>query len=268
MDNFINNREDFTLVLSGGGALGIAHLGVLEDLEDLDIKPKEIIGTSMGGIIGACMSIGMKEKDIYILFEKFNNVLNWVSFSFSGNSIITKNKIEIIFKEVFGNKTMSDTVIDLKLISTELYTGELKVFTKEDNVTIVEALLATMAIPGVFEEQVIGDIVYVDGFLSENLAINQAIHNNILAIDVLGAKSFVGSVIKNKNVFKTQNVLNMIERSMRILIYNQTKNSLNNIQDKNIILIDIDTKEFKTFQFHKLKEIKELGKNLLKEDIK
>ncbi|MGC9351861.1 MAG: patatin-like phospholipase family protein, partial [Sulfurovum sp.] len=44
----------FSLVLAGGGALGIAHLGVLHDLEAKGIKPQEIIGTSMGGIIGAC----------------------------------------------------------------------------------------------------------------------------------------------------------------------------------------------------------------------
>jgi len=54
--------ENFTLVLSGGGALGIAHLGVLHDLEQQNIVPSEIVGTSMGGIIGACMAIGMKSN--------------------------------------------------------------------------------------------------------------------------------------------------------------------------------------------------------------
>jgi len=52
-------------VLAGGGALGIAHLGVLHDRESKKIKPQEIIGTSMGGIIGACAAIGLKEKEIY-----------------------------------------------------------------------------------------------------------------------------------------------------------------------------------------------------------
>ena len=55
--------KDFTLVLSGGGALGIAHLGVLSDLEDESITPSEIVGTSMGAIIGACFAIGMREKE-------------------------------------------------------------------------------------------------------------------------------------------------------------------------------------------------------------
>jgi NTE family protein len=66
----IKSRE-FSLVLSGGGALGIAHLGVLSDLERANIKPSEIVGTSMGGIIGACYSIGLSEKEIYSHIESF-----------------------------------------------------------------------------------------------------------------------------------------------------------------------------------------------------
>ncbi len=57
--------NDFTLVLSGGGALGIAHLGILHDLQEQQLLPNEIVGTSMGGIIGACMAIGLKESEIY-----------------------------------------------------------------------------------------------------------------------------------------------------------------------------------------------------------
>jgi len=51
--------NNFTLVLSGGGALGIAHLGVLHDLEKENITPSEIVGTSMGGIIGAFLAVGL-----------------------------------------------------------------------------------------------------------------------------------------------------------------------------------------------------------------
>jgi len=264
--NPIKNDVEFALVLSGGGALGLAHLGVIEDLENLGKTPVEIVGTSMGGIIGACISIGMKEKEIYTLFEKFNSIFNWVGLSFSGNSIITKGKIEKIFRDVFGNRKMDDTDIDLKLVTTELYTGNIKIFTKHDDVDIVEALLATMAIPGVFEEQTIDGVIYVDGFLAANMAVEAVECDTMIAIDVLGKNSFTGIVVKEDNLFKTQNVLNMIERSMRILIFNQTREALKRISSKYykyIILIDIDTKEFKTFQFNKLKEIKNIGLNLL-----
>ena len=78
MDNISMKNKKFTLVLSGGGALGIAHIGVIEDLEKENInKPSEIIGTSMGGIVGACLSIGMTSNEIYKLVEEFSKVNKW-----------------------------------------------------------------------------------------------------------------------------------------------------------------------------------------------
>ena len=81
-------KNHFTLVLSGGGALGIAHLGVLHDLETQNIVPSEIVGTSMGGIVGACMAIGMSEAEIYTEIKAFSSVTKWIKFSFSGNAIV------------------------------------------------------------------------------------------------------------------------------------------------------------------------------------
>lgn len=255
-------QNDFSLVLSGGGSLGIAHLGIIEDLENKNILPKELIGTSMGGIIAACLSIGLKQKDMFVLIEEFSNMFNWISFSFTGNSIITSEKIEEIFIKIFGTLKFKDTKIPLKIIATSLENGDIKVFDKHDNIYIKDALLATMAIPGVFEEKIINDKVYVDGFLCENLGIVQSSYNYILAIDVLGGNSFTKSTHPD-HFFKTQNILDMFDKSMRLLIYNQTKTNLKN-SDKNILLIEPNTQEYKTFQFHKYQEIKELGINLLK----
>lgn len=256
--------EDFSLVLSGGGALGIAQLGVISDLETMNIKkPKEIIGTSMGGIIAACISINMKEEEIFKLFEEFSSIKNWMKFSFKGNSIIKTDKIFKIFKKIFVNKQMKDTNIPLKLISTNPLTGDKKVFNSDDDIFIADALLATMAIPGIFEEKEINGTIYVDGFLTENLGLSEAISDNILAIDVLGKNSFK-NFLPESHIFKTTNVLSMFERSMRLLIFNQTKTNIKLLNNKNLILIDINTQFYKTFQFNKTKEIRELGLNLIK----
>ena len=59
-----------------------------------------------------------------------------------------------------------------------------------------------------------------------------------------------------------QNIIGMFEKSMRLIVYNQTKINLAN-SDKNIILIEPKTSNFKTFQFHKFKEIRKVGKELL-----
>jgi len=256
---FSKNR-DFSLVLSGGGALGIAHIGVIEDMQKLQLTPKEIVGTSMGGIIGACLAVGMKSDEIYALFEKFANVLNWIKLSFEGNAVIKHKKIKAIFEDIFEDKKLSHTDIPLKIITTKLQTGQKRVFSKEDDIKIVDALLATMAIPGIFEEYIIDDEVYVDGFLCENLGVLECSYEQILAVDVLGKNSF-DSTMPNKKL-KTLNVTSMFEKSMRLLIYNQTQTNIS-ICDKSIQLIEPDTKKYKTFHFHKYDEIYPLGLGLL-----
>jgi len=255
------DTDNFTLVLSGGGALGIAHLGVIHDIQIKKIEPKELVGTSMGGIIAACMSIGLKEAEIYEHILAFSSVSKWISFSFSGNAIVDNQKIEDIFECIFHDKKMKDTNIPLKLIATDLRNGNKRVFDAKDNVYIKDALLATIAIPGIFEEHIIGTNTYVDGFLCENLGINEASFNNVLAIDVLGRNSFEKDL--PDNFFKTANVLEMLEKSMRLLIYNQTRTHIRN-SSKNIMLLEPVTKTYKTYHFHKVARIRKIGLGLLK----
>ena len=249
-------EREFSLVLSGGGALGIAHLGVIRDLEKLNLIPAEIVGTSMGGIIGACVAIGMSESEIFSLIERFAKVGRWIKFSLEGNSIIKSSKISKIFDSIFGDTKINQTTIPLKLISTNLLTGQKRAFGKNDNISLAKALLCTMAIPGIFEEQIIGDEVLGDGFLCENLGVREASKETILAVDVMGYDSFSHTL--PNNFFKSANVIEMFERSMRLLIYNQTQAILNST-DKGIFLVSPPTKDYKTYQFNKAKEIRRLG---------
>ena len=252
--------NSFSLVLSGGGALGIAHLGVVEDLEKFMLSPSEIVGTSMGGIIGACVAVGLSSSEILDILEKFSNVTKWIKLSFSGNSIIDSSKIEQIFIDIFGNKKLQDVKIPLKIIATNLANGEKRVFDKNDDILIKDALLATMAIPGIFSEKIINNTVYADGFLCENLGLLEAEESLILAVDVLGFNSYEPEL--PDNIFKTSNVLEMFEKSMRLLIYNQT-NLIKSQIDKEIILLEPKTKDFKTYHFHKFEEIKMRGGGLI-----
>ena len=256
----MNLETPFSLVLSGGGALGIAHLGVIADMEERGMAPSEVVGTSMGGIIGACVAIGMKESDIYDAVARFGSVTNWLKLSFSGNAIVEHDKIAEIFTRLFGKRMMGDTLIPLKLVATELLTGEKRVFSGADDVRLVDALLATMAIPGIFEEPEIEGKVYGDGFLCANLAVDDAAYEHVLAVDVLGAGSFDKTLPNHR--LKTKNVLLMMERSMRLLIYHQTQKTLA-CTDKKVHYIDIPTAGFKTFQFHKHEALRALGRGLL-----
>ncbi|RLA66988.1 MAG: patatin-like phospholipase family protein [Epsilonproteobacteria bacterium] len=252
--------HNFTLVLSGGGALGITHLGVLHDMEKYEIFPSEVVGTSMGGIIAACLSIGMNEAKIYSNIRKFASVSAWVKLSFSGNALVDNDKIANIFQDIFQDKKMKDTQVPLKLIATNLRTGNKKVFSQKDDIYIKDAILATMAIPGIFDEHIIENESYGDGFICENLGISEASSSAILAVDAIGENSFDKTM--PNNFFKTANILEMFEKSIRLLIYNQSKIH-KQYSNKYIILIEPVTKDYKTFHFHKHKEIRATGLDLL-----
>ena len=82
----------------------------------------------------------------------------------------------------------------------------------------------------------------------------------MIAVDVMGENSFEKTM--PDNFFKTANMLEMFEKSMRLLIYNQTQTHIKNA-GKNILLLEPETKEFKTFHFHKHEKIRTLGLGLL-----
>jgi NTE family protein len=155
---------------------------------------------------------------------------------------------------------MSDTAVPLKLIATNLLNGDKKVFDATSDVRIRDAVLATMAIPGIFPEQTIDGKIYGDGFLCENLGLNEATHDNILAVDVLGRRSFETTL--PDRFFKTAKVLEMFEKSMRLLIYNQTRSIIRQLH-KNIVLVEPDTSNFKTYHFHKTEALRDQGLGLL-----
>ena len=249
--------KEFSLSLSGGGALGLAHLGVLAKLEEQNLRPSEILGTSMGGIIGALYAIGLKEQEVTDILKEFSSIKKWIKLSFKGNSVVDTTKIEKIFKSVFGNKTFKDTKIELKVVATNLETSKKVVFSKSNNVNLSKALLATMAIPGIFSEQIIDDKIYVDGFLCENLPLTDAKYKTILAVDVLGKNSFSREL--PNGLFKTLKVFDMFEKSLRTLIYNQTQKNIECLEDKELILIEPKTKDFSTYQFNKLKKLRKRG---------
>jgi NTE family protein len=257
----ILSGNDFSLVLSGGGALGISHLGVIGDMERAHLTPREIVGTSMGGIIGACMSIGMREEEIYEQIKRFSGVGNWLHFSYGNNSLVSDRKISLIFDSIFGDMKISETKIALKIVATDLESGQKRVFdSRRDETPIRDALLATMAIPGIFQEKSMEGKVYVDGFICANLPVCESSYDTILAIDALGRNSFHRK--PSGAFFKSARVAGMFERSIRLLILNQTRSSLQRCHGT-IILVEPKTADFKTYHFHKPDSIRKCGMGLL-----
>ena len=166
------------LALGGGGVRGLAHISVLEVLDDLDCKPSVIAGTSMGAIIGALYASGMSGKDIKKLvrrhliskddkwrdvIDKRADIMKWVSaFSpaHARGGIIKADKFyNHLFSEI-GKTTFEELEIPLIVIATDYWTAEEVVFKTGE---LLPAIKASAAIPVVFAPVSIGERILVDG---------------------------------------------------------------------------------------------------------
>lgn len=254
-------KNEFSLVLSGGGALGIAHLNVLRLLDENQLKPNEIIGVSMGAIIGAAYALNYNQKAIYQYIEQFSNIFKWGKLSFSNGSLLATEKIRELLLLIYQEKKMADVKIPLTIVATDFSTGKAKLFNNNSDTLIVDAVLASMAIPGVFPPVKINNQYLVDGFIASNLPVEYTRYKTILASNVLGKNSFNDYQEKDYTFFgHTKAVLDMLERSVRLIMYNKTHEIVKN--NDNIILIEPDVSNFKTFEFHKYKEIVSATKSI------
>lgn len=153
------------IALSGGGARGFAHLGVLQAMNEMGIEIDEISGTSAGSIAAAFYASGYAPK---VALEAIANTnlfkIIWPAFSLSG--LINMSKSEVVFRKFFDDDTFSKTKIPLKIIATNLNEGKRQVFSTGP---LVRAMMASSCIPFIFDPVKIGEHSYVDGGIVNSL---------------------------------------------------------------------------------------------------
>ncbi|MCA9958436.1 MAG: patatin-like phospholipase family protein [Chloroflexota bacterium] len=153
------------LALGGGGARGAAHIGVLMELERLGIRPSLITGTSIGGIIGALVAFGLRTDDLKALFKYFT-VGNIYGLPGGTAALSTNTKIEKILQDAIGRPTFADLKIPLALVTTDLVTRKEVILDEGD---LIEAVLATMALPVIFPPVKRGKHILADGGMLNNV---------------------------------------------------------------------------------------------------
>lgn len=251
-------ENNFSLILSGGASLGLAHIGIIEFLEEQRLLPSEIIGTSIGSIIGALYAIGNTSETIK---EKLKDLETKNLFEikyFQGK--IEYKKAKLFLKEIFYNKKMSDAKIPLKIIATNLKNGKKKIFTNKDNLLIYDVIMASIAIPGIFTAKRINHEFFIDGGVSSNLPIEAVEEENIkLAINVVNRK------VKDYNYKPPKRgfVNNIISRFMiiknvsRYYIEEQTESKIP-LAHK-LILIEPNLKNFNSYKIIDYEKISRAG---------
>ena len=158
------------LVLSGGGARGIAHLGIIKALLEYGIEINQIAGVSMGSIMGAFIADGYSPDDALKiiceqrLFSLFSPIFRRGLFSMNG--------LEKGLNKYIKHKTLETLNIPLTIYATCVQNGQLVAFDKGD---IVKPIIASSSIPGLFEPMLIDGKQYIDGGVLNNLPVESFI---------------------------------------------------------------------------------------------
>lgn len=163
-------KREVNLALGGGGVRGVAHLGVIQCLLDHDYKINGIAGTSAGGLFGATIAAGNAPRDIVAAVNGFFNESSFRSgIGSSSMSLIATNGMVKALEPFFQGKTMQELAIPFVATAVSLKSGKEIVIRDGD---ALQAVLATIAIPGIFPSQ--GDRLLVDGGILDPVPIDSA----------------------------------------------------------------------------------------------
>lgn len=242
------------LALSGGGALGAAHIGVIEQIEKAGIKIDLISGVSAGSIIGAIYSAqGIKAV---------NEFVEEMGSSFA-KKIISAPTPQKFFDQMTGiiGKYVPNDFAKLRLpfypAATDIQTGERVVFSSGNPLL---ATMASAAYPGVFPIQNIDNHFYTDGGVTGNLPADVAKH--------MGADFIIGSNIYMLNTISAEEVkkLNAIKIALRttdILQFESSKTQMRLCKFN--FMPNVSTHRW--YQFNAMNEIRETGRENAKKQI-
>ena len=170
MSEFLKPR--LGVALGGGGARGLAHIGVLRVLEREGISVDYLAGTSMGGVMAAGYASGMSSYDLEretLAATRNNNMVRMVDPGLLQGGLIRGKKTLAFFKQIFGEKTFAELPKKLAVVAVDLKSHQ-EVILQEGSVAL--ALRATTSIPGIFEPFEINGQRLVDGGLLNNLPVD------------------------------------------------------------------------------------------------
>lgn len=158
-------RPKIGLALGAGGAKGLAHIGVLQVLEEAGIPIDFIAGSSMGAVIGAFYAAGTELEMMAKLATELNNN-HLIDIAIPRWGLIKGRKAHALIRLMTHNKNFDQLKIPLQVVATDLEKGEKVVF-KDGNVA--SAVRASIAVPGVVQPLCLNDKILVDGAVTDRV---------------------------------------------------------------------------------------------------
>lgn len=272
-------RPHIALVLEGGGALGLAHIGVIKVIEELGIPVDIVVGTSMGAVVGGFYAqgygaarleeialgvdwTGIFSEGVNSSEEGFRNRLDrsryFASIDFDRRGFKTPGSLLSGRKLLYflDRSTISEpSMIDFdslprryRAVATDLATGERVVIERG---SLADAMRASMGIPGVFTPYLLEGRYLVDGGIVDNLPVGKAKDlgaDLVIAVDLLSGTPFALEEFD-------RNPLDALSRTMDIMIQSNVKKQLPDAD----LVVTVDLSGYQTADFNKTAQIMACG---------
>ncbi|MBN1156857.1 patatin-like phospholipase family protein [Candidatus Woesearchaeota archaeon] len=236
------------IAFGGGGARGIAHIAFLKVFDELGMRPSIISGTSIGAVIGAMYASGSSGQEIENIFKELTlaKMTKLADFTWRKRSgLIKGNKIVSFIGQHLNCKTFEELQIPLKLIAADFWKRTEVVFEKGN---LVDAIHASIAIPGAFEPRITNEAVLIDGGFINPLPF-EVIRDDcdiLIAIDVSAEKEIESNCEKPTIFESILFTLHLMQKSI-------LKEKL--LHSKPDMLIKPNVKGIGTLDFNRTKEI-------------
>tara|TARA_R110001583_G_scaffold194982_1_gene368073 strand:- start:704 stop:1486 length:783 start_codon:yes stop_codon:yes gene_type:complete len=236
------------LVLSGGGVRGIAHIGVIKALQENNINPTHIAGTSAGAIVGALYASGCSWEKMLDFFNSIQ-LFGFNKYAINKPGFIDTEKFYNSLAPFFPDDDFKSLKKILYITATNLLNGELKIFNKGE---LIRPILASAAFPGLFTPVKIENAYYIDGGTLNNFPVDLI---SRYCDQIIGV--YVNPFNKlNTNDFKHS--YDVVERALKIKNGNE---SYLKFEACDLLISPIDLNNYSTFYVKNSEEIFNLGYN-------
>ena len=181
-------QKTLGLVLSGGAAFGLAHIGALQVLEEAGVRIDAVGGASVGALIGAAVAAGKSVREITQVAYR----VNWLHFArptVNRYGYVTFRKLEWLMNQWLGNARFEDLKLPFICTGTDVLTGEPRIFNQG---SVAHAVRISASVPAIIVPAEKDGRYYVDGGFSNNLPIKPVEDIGVdvtLAINLFGKAS-------------------------------------------------------------------------------
>ncbi len=231
--------KEVSLVLSGGAAKGIAHIGVLKALEELNIKVKRLSGTSAGAIVAVFYAYGYSPDEMMEILES----INWFrlfKLKAPRYGLIGWERAYTFLRKYIAVEKLEELKKPVNLCAVDLYAGKPLYFSEGE---LAPILFGSCAIPGIFEPVKYKNYLLIDGGVMNNLPVEpcEKFREPIVCVDVL-------PITKER---KIKNIFDILVRSFFLAVRSNSDKRRNHCD----LVITPDLTDYTPLDVRKAKEI-------------